>query len=355
MAQRVILHVGAMKSGTSYLQRILAANADLLAERGLLFPGGGWAAQVRGVTDVLDRQRVVAAPPEGAWQSLVDELAAWSGDGVISMEFLGPAPVAKLAAVVGSFAPGSVRVVVTARDLGRTVPAMWQETLKNGRSRTFADYVDAIGTEVAGTAPDQAARGRLGKRFWREQDVAAMCRRWAEAVGPDHVSLVTVPPPGADAEELWRRFASALGVNPAGVRMPGPANESLGSASAEVLRLLNERLDGMAYADYAPVVKHQLAKQVMAARRTEEAAVGFEPPGWLRQRSAALVQGLRDLGIQVVGDLADLEPIAVPGVPPDGVPVGERLDAAVAALEGLVRQAATPRATGRRGPARGAD
>ncbi len=51
-----MLHVGAMKSGTSYLQSRLFANKAELAERGLLLPGSGWGDQVRGVLDVLGRR-----------------------------------------------------------------------------------------------------------------------------------------------------------------------------------------------------------------------------------------------------------------------------------------------------------
>ena len=39
MAERVVLHVGCLKSGTSYLQRTLDRNRDALAAQGFLFPG----------------------------------------------------------------------------------------------------------------------------------------------------------------------------------------------------------------------------------------------------------------------------------------------------------------------------
>ena len=335
MAQTVVLHVGVMKSGTSYLQRLLAANRSLLSDRGILFPGRDWVDQVRGVSELLERKRVAAEPREGAWQGLVDELGAWSGTGIISMEFLAPATPPKIAAAVSSFPAGSVQVVVTARDLGRSVPAMWQETLKNGRFQPFEEYVAAI-----------ADRDGLGRRFWREQDLAQICRRWSDAVGPEQVVLVTVPPPGGPSTELWHRFAAAVGLDPAGFADPGSANESLGAASAEVLRLLNGRLDGMAFGPYARRVKHQLAKGVLARRRADEPAVGFEPPPWLVRRSRAMVDKLRASGVRVVGDLADLEPLAVPGVRPGDVPVEDQLAAAVAGLEGLVRAKGARKADG---------
>jgi len=242
------------------------------------------------------------------------------------MEFFGPAAAAKIEKVVTSLPAGTVEGVVTARDLGRSIPAMWQETVKNGRFMPYDEYVAAI-----------ADREGLGRRFWREQDVAGICERWAAAVGVERTTLVTVPTPGAPSTQLWERFATTLGVDHAGVTEPGPTNESLGAASAEVLRLLNERVDGMAYGEYARRVKQQLAKRVLAKRRGEEPGVGYEPSKDLRERSARMVEQLRGSGIRVVGDLAELTPLAVPGAQPGTLPLEEQLAAAVAAIEGLVR------------------
>jgi hypothetical protein len=50
-----------------------------------------------------------------------------------------------------------------------------------------------------------------------------------------------------------------------------------------------------------------------------------------------MITRLRELGVRVVGDLEDLRPVPVPGVDPSSVSDSERLDAAVAGLEGLVR------------------
>ena len=326
MAQRVVLHVGAMKSGTSYLQNLIVHNRELLAARGLLFPGRVWRDQVSGVAEVLQRQKVAIPPEEGAWQALVDEIAAWHGTGLISMEFLGPVGLQKIERVVSSFPSGSVEAVVTARDLNRTIPAMWQEALKNGRSVTFDEYVVGIRqNEGPGTA------------FWREQTIGAMCRRWSDVLGLDRVTLVTVPPPGADRAELWRRFSTAIGIDGNDVESPSKGNESLGAASVEVLRLLNLRVDDLEFPEYAPVVKHRLAKNVLALRRELEPALGLEVPEWLPELSTQMIGRLRDLGVRVVGDLSDLNPTPVPGVHPDSVPDDLRLDAAVAGLEGLVR------------------
>lgn len=326
MAQRVVLHVGSMKSGTSYLQSLMTTNRELLTTRSLLFPGRGWRDQVSGVAEVLERERVAIPPQEGAWQSLVDEIAAWHGTGLISMEFLGPLGLRKIERVVSSFPAGTVEAVVTARDLNRSIPAMWQETLKNGRAFTFDEYVDAI-----------RRHDGPGNAFWREQTIAAMCHRWSDVLGVDRVTLVTVPPPGAERAVLWHRFAEAIGIDGSDVEGPPKGNESLGAASVEVLRRLNARVEDLTYSEYVPIVKHRLAKKVLALRREQEPPLGFEVPEWLPELSTRMIGRIRELGVRVVGDLSDLNPVPVPGAHPDSVPAEERLDAAVAGLEALVR------------------
>lgn len=326
MARRVVLHVGSMKSGTSYLQGLMLANRSLLGDRGLLFPGRRWRDQVLGVAEVLEHKRVIVPPGAGAWQSLVDEIAKWDETGLISMEFLGAAGPKKIERVVTSFPADSVEVVVTARDLNRTIPAMWQESLKNGASFTFDEYVAAV-----------HAHDGPGNVFWRQQAIAAMCRRWAELIGTDKVTVVTVPPPGASREVLWDRFATAIGIDGDGLEVHTASNESLGAASMEVMRRLNERLADLEFPDYAPTVKHRLAKVTLAGRRDLEPALGFPIPDWLPELSHRMIGRLRDLGVRVVGDLTDLTPVPVPGVPLATVSAEQQLDAAVAGLEATVR------------------
>ena len=52
MAHTVVLHIGAMKSGTSTIQHQLQTHQDLLAEQGFCFPGRRWRQQILGVLDV---------------------------------------------------------------------------------------------------------------------------------------------------------------------------------------------------------------------------------------------------------------------------------------------------------------
>lgn len=332
----VVLHVGTMKSGTSYLQRRLDAHRDQLRSHGVLFPGRGWGEQVHAVGDLLGRGRLggESTKRNGAWARLVDEVLAHPGPVLVSVELLGAAGPRRIEEVVASFGSREVQVVATARDLNRSLLAMWQEGLQNGRTVDWDDYVRDVreGTEA-------------GARFWREQHLARLARRWTEHVGRDRFTLVTVPPPGSDPELLWRRFCTATGLDPRWCAPVPAANESLGAASAAVLLRLNALLaeHDLPWHDYHALVKRLLAKRVLAGRRTQEPPLGLPVARWVRHRARDIVAELDHLDVRVVGDLRDLTPVAVPGTRPGRVSAAATTEAAVAGLAGLI--AATPTAT----------
>lgn len=337
MAQRVVLHIGAMKSGTTFIQHTLRTNRDVLREHDVLFPGRTIGDQVRAVRDLIDPRRPVEQPldPQGPWLRLVEEIREWPGTAVVSMEYLGPRRRPRIDLALSSFAGSTVDVVLTARDLGRTVPSMWTESVQNRAVLSWDDYLAAIRGEDEDAASPAVVAAR--RAFWRQQDLAAIARRWVAAVGRDHFTLITVPPAGSPPDLLWSRFAQVLGV-PAGVCDLGVTrNPSLDAASALVLRALNERLEsaGLPPGEYEDIVKRGLAKEGLARRagRGRPAALSAR---WLRRRSRAEVAALAALDLHVIGSLDELRATAVDGVDPAKVGAEEQLEAALDGLASLV-------------------
>ncbi len=321
MAERLVLHVGLMKSGTTFIQGRCNANREKLAEQGILFPGPTWGRHARAVSDLIESK---SAKP-GSWADLRDEINAHPGTAIVSMEYLGPIGAPRIAQLVSDFPDTELRVVVTVRDLGRTVPAMWQETVKNRGTWTWSEYLHAI-----------QKGGDPGKRFWRQQSAGQIVRRWATGVGADHVSVITVPPPGAPAELLWERFCQVAGIAPTDWTEAPRANESLGAASALVMRRLNVALADLAVPAYKRKVK-ALGKHVLVHRRREEDKIGFTVPRWLRKKAERMNKLIAESGVEIVGDLAELEPVDTPGVDPEAVSPEQELESAVAALSTVLR------------------
>lgn len=327
MAERVVLHVGLLKTGTTYLQKRLMAGRKTLAEHDVLFPR--WRDQVDAVIDVLDiprRPRPDAC--NGAWEKMVDQLREWPGTALMSMEFLGPASAKDVQSVVRSFGAVPVEVVITARDLNRALVAMWQESAKNSGTETWPWYLKAV---EEGTGE--------GKRFWRQQRLAVIVERWAAATGISNVTVVTVPPRGAPREILWSRFCEAVGMEPTWCPPVEPANESLGAAAAEVLRRVNVDLADweIPWPGYAKVVKAKFAKNVLGNLRGEDLTLGMPVPDWMLDRAVSMRANVEATGVRVIGSLDDLSPVSVTGVTPDEVAVEDQLHIAIRALGHLLR------------------
>jgi hypothetical protein len=336
MSARVYLHVGLPKSGTSYVQQVLTTNKPVLEERaGLLFPGNGWSDQVAAVRDVrrMSRRRQT----RGAWRRLVDEVAAWPGDSVVSMEWLCAASPAHVRRIVDDLAPAEVHAVFTVRDLGRTLPSSWQEMVQNRKTWTWDEFLAGV------TSPD-AAEDRVNRRFWRQRDLVELLPRWTTALPPGQVHVVTVPPSTAGQDELWFRLCSVLGIEPGGYRTADlGGNVSLGLESAELMRRVNvaARAAGFNLTDYHVVFKRLVAKRVLAARRGQESrlAVPEEWRDWLEEAADRQVAAVTECRATVVGDLDDLRPrFPSLGVQPQEVDLEDVLSAGVEALVGLGRQ-----------------
>lgn len=313
----VYLHIGAMKSGTTFVQRMLSRHRDALSADGLLFPGHEYGRQVAAVRDVLDLPGpLTAAELDGAWAHLGAEVAAWDGGGaVVSVEHLSLAREAQVTAIVDSLAPAEVHIVLTARDLGRVLPSSWQETVQNGLTWTWAEYVAAVLPTPGG------ARG-AGQRFWRQHDLLKIIGRWSTAVPPERIHVVTVPGAGSPPAKLWRRFCRSIRIDssryPVG-DLSGATNQSLDRGAAEMLRQLNLRLgDRLRPAQYVQCVKRPVAKRALL-RLPSATPILLRPEhlAWVVERSERVVTRLQERGVDVIGDLRELVPAAQtpPGAP----------------------------------------
>ena len=185
-----------------------------------------------------------------------------------------------------------------------------------------------------------ADRRTAGGTFWRQQNLVRMVADWSGVVGADNVVLATVPRPGAPRTTLASRFAEASGLELDVDREVTTANESLGLASILVLRRVNELLDAreLAFPAGQGIRKRILAKTVLAARRRDEPSLGLVTPAWVRDQAARTAAALQGSGTRLVGDWADLEPVDVPGVAPDDVPLEAVHEAALAAIAGLIAE-----------------
>ena len=322
------LHIGAPKTGTSFLQRKLWLNRAELEQQGFAFPTGTRAAQFDAVADLrggMWGEKKLAA----TWSDLVEQVHAGEGVAIVSEELLCGTPDEGIERIMASLAPVPVHVIVGARDIARQVPAEWQQALRARSATGYPEFLERLRTESA-------------HPMWNVQDPVKVYERWAPHLEPGRFHLLTLPPPGGDPGELWRRFCSIIGAEPDVPHTPeGLTNPSLGLAEAEVLRRFNGLLgDRFPMRDrYIRVVRDNITRDaLLGAPDAEPIGVPDGDIAWLEERGRGVVAQLRALGdaVDVVGSLDDLLPGTVRSARlPADLTDGEILDAA---LRAWVRQ-----------------
>lgn len=299
----VYLHVGPPKTGTTFIQDVLWLNRETLAKRGLTVPGTKLldhfhaALDLRGIS--FGGHDDPAVP--GSWERLAAKARGTDHGSVITHEVFAGAHEDQVGRVVQSLAPADVHVVYGARDLARQLPAVWQEGLKNRRTRTFDRFLDI--TLDPDAAPDRG--------FWRAQQPLAVLARWAAHVPAERIHVVTLPPAGVSGGQLlWERFCTAVGLDGSGVDLEvARSNASLSVVWLEVLRQLNTQLPAdLDWPTYERAVKRRfnlLADSQTGGRRQQ---VPLRHRGTVLSHAEAIIAGLRAAPYDIVGDLSDLEP-----------------------------------------------
>ena len=342
MAERVYIHIGAPKTGTTYLQQVCDLNRKAMKAAGVLYPRLPGIAHHSALWDLRQmwKTRDFNFDVRGDWDKAVRRVVGWEGSAaLLSSELFVYAEKDEIAKALSAFGETEVHVVYTARDLVRQVPAVWQERLRNQRTMRYDVFVaDVLGKSKSGMA----------RSFWTAQDAPRALERWSKGIPADRVHVVTMPPSGAAPDELWNRFASVVGLD--GTAYPTeipPSNTSMGAVEAEALRRLNQRHgDDMSYAQYRRIVRFGLF-DVLDEVVPDKIKITLSPEEHqaLVGRSRTLVSDLRRAGYDVVGDLADLlppdQPQATEGLRrPDDVTDAEVIDTLLDALYAILKRRA---------------
>lgn len=305
--RRVVVHVGAPKTGTSFVQDLLFQNRERLAAQGVLYPADRFDAHFLAALDLmelpwggLERQAV------GAWDRLADQVRTWEGTVIVSHEILATASPAHVERAMASFGDDSeVHVLMSARDLVRQIPAEWQENVKHRRTVGYWEFLDDI--------RDPASTAKVAAWFWAVQHIPAALGRWATDVPPERVHLVTVPQAGAPRNWLWERFAAVFGLDPDDydTTVVQRANRSLGVRESALVRRLNTQVNHgvLANEHYREFVRELLAHRTLSVRPdAARLRLPADVRAWAVELSEKWIVELGARGYDVVGSLDDLRP-----------------------------------------------
>ncbi|HET7303506.1 MAG TPA: hypothetical protein VFJ12_03015 [Segeticoccus sp.] len=299
MAQRICVHIGAPKSGTTYLQTILAGNKKRLRDAGVLLPN----RKSGDFENVASWVRGAASPR--VWDRMSRDIRAFDGTVLLTSEWFCMAEPDHVARFVDALGTDQVDVVYTARSFMSSVPAAWQQLLKSGHASSLEEFVASMDRH-----PEQEGRRRWG---WNTLDPAVVLPHWRDAVPPSRIHLVTVPTPGADPTLLWNRFATACGFSPEGCQLDlAVPNQSISAEVARLLQLIGPQLREAVRADrdgwrvQKRWIRRYFSEQVLLPQGGHPIAVGDHELHLLRQRAEQTVAFLRESDYHVIGDPEEL-------------------------------------------------
>jgi len=303
VAERVFLHIGAPKSGTTFLQTVLWNNRARLRADGILLPGKDLFDYNLAITAIRNPRPAnnLQRRAKATWRRLRADVEEWSGDAILTNEWFVRATAEEAAQARRDLGDTELHIVHTARAFVHQIPAAWQETLKVGRGWSLADF-------IAGLDGDQA------QWSWWTLDPALAVARWAEGLPPSHVHVVTVPPKGSDPALLWKRLAGVIGIEPDRYdASTAEANESLSAEAARLLQRMGPDLRSAVDADEGHWteqyrwIRRYLGHEILVPRGGSRIGVNAEQAAALHARSVDSVAALERAGYDIVGDLSDLQ------------------------------------------------
>ena len=321
MAARLIVHIGQQKSGTTYLQGILARSTVELAAAGITYPLVSRPRRGRTVENhepatygFLAHEYPWVAPTRVReerpnWDRLVAAVRDDPGTVLLSAEALSVIREPAIRQLVDGLGGGATEIVITTRRLDRSLPSLWQQHVRNGRSTGLATYLRGLSEQR--DLPIVRIEGDSDQQIWRAFAVGRLARRWAAVVGPDQVRVVVNPGPAT--EVLWPRFSQAIGsaglVAAPGAAASLPVHTSLSGPEAAVLAAINAALSDAGWEqETAERLRLRIIRDGFQGRPERGRPIAIPPPFAERVAawSAADLDELRATGVEVIGEIGEL-------------------------------------------------
>jgi len=334
-----LFHVGIPKSGTTSLQMVASAGREALHEHGVLYPGKRINHRLA-VLGFMGRRwgwSNEAVPSRHHWDELMAEIERDDTRRVLFGHEFASEAKAKMAVKFVESIGERCHVAITLRSPGEILPSAWQQYVKAGVPIPFDEWLKA----VIADPPDRS----VTKGFHDRNDQSGVVQRWADAAGPDHVTVVVLDK--KQPEMLFGAFEQLLDL-PSGIlaqqELGGFAsNRGLTVPEVELFRAVNAviRPHNIEWNDFERIVRNGAMRRIMETRESDEAKPQLPP--WAVTRAAEIGAGYAEAiaasGVQVIGDLQKLAE-EVPARAHDDPPLSVvPIDLAAEAMAGMLSAA----------------
>lgn len=226
-----ILHVGQMKSSTTFVQGILSRNRERLNDLGFYYPGNFLNHQgaVYGLCGssipwMKDNARYKVQAKE-----LIEEVSSAKKKGfsvIISSEALSSSDKAGIENFLSAIG-GADKSIFSIRSFFKTLPSAWQQTLKTGSNVSIGTFFE----QMSSTWPTRSDR-------WKTYSYGKCSENWANYLD---VEAFIIPNKINQLDESWQLFCQTVGIpRPDTFVLPKKeSNTSFSIETSEILRALS--------------------------------------------------------------------------------------------------------------------
>ncbi len=277
MADRVIIHAGFHKSGTTALQHAFDLNKKTLKEHRVIYPLNAGRAHHRAAWGLTERvwgwrNNGGKQVPIKAWDALIRQIKQAPGTVLISSEFFTEAKEHHIAKARKDLGKLPVILVFTVRPFAKILASSYQQFLKYGIKMRFEPWLEKVFTEKS--------ESKVTPTFWDRVQVDEVVGRWAKHFGSENVIVVLADE--SKPEFIFEEFAKILGV-PSEV-LPIPeigGNRSMTLEETELLYLINNIYDRSGgWEQYRALVRDGYVRFLADHTQADPKAERLRTPKW---------------------------------------------------------------------------
>lgn len=304
MADRVVLHAGFHKSGTTALQYAFDANKRSLRKLGITYPPNPGKAHHRATWGLIERVwgwkgnggKLI---PAKAWEALTRQVKKSSGTALISSEFFTEAKDYHVAKVRKDFGSVPVTIVFTVRPFAKILASSYQQFLKFGVKVRYEEWLEHVFTKKN--------ESTITPTFWNRVQLDEIVERWGRHFGPENVIVILADE--SKPEFIFQEFERILEIPHGSLPIPEiGGNRSMTLEETELLYQINNIYDRRAgWEQYRALIRDGYVRYLADHTKADRDAERLRTPEWAvdeaRQINHRQFARLKEMKIEIRGEL----------------------------------------------------
>lgn len=301
MTNKLFVHAGFPKTGTTSLQASLAQARHVLLEQGILYPESRGSAQHSAAWALTQKTfgwqgRGGYRTPEKDWNDLVNTVTVSNDTVLLSSEFFSHTNLEQVTKFKADMGVLDTTVIFTMRSLAKILPSRYQQSLKKGNTWSYDEWLSDI---LQRDNPNPASL-----KFGNYSNTIT---RWAHVFGAENIVVVVVDE--ASPNLIFDAFHEILGLKPNSLQKVHDKglNRSLTTEETVLLAALNQTFKNEGnWREYVRFVRNQIVKSWTGIPAPKDHS-RIHTPEWAVDKAVELAQKniehIESLGIKIHGDL----------------------------------------------------